>query len=105
MLAPMPAIFTRYGSWMVTGLTLAISMVTVAMSIAIGQEPTRITEKNDLLEFAVTSGELIIRGLLREFQLLFVTVVNGNRASLTIVLRLEPLSEVGSPPNSPVPEE
>ena len=80
-------------------------MVTAAMSIAIGQEPTRITEENDLLEFAVTSGELIIRRLLRVFQLLFVTVVNGNQASLTIVLRLEPLSEVGSPPNSPVPEE
>ena len=80
-------------------------MVTAAMLIAIGQEPTWITEENDLLEFAVTSGELIIRRLLCEFQLLFVTVVNGNRASLMIVLRLEPLSEVGSPPNSPVPEE
>ena len=78
MLAPMPTIFTRYGSWLVTGLTLAVSMVTVAMSIAIGQEPTRITEENNLLEFAVTSGELIIRWLLRKFQLLFVTVVNGN---------------------------
>ena len=54
-------------------------MVTAAMSIAIGQEPTRITEENDLLEFAVASGELIIRRLLREFQLLFVTVVGGNR--------------------------
>ena len=74
----MPAIFMRYGSWMVTGLTLAISMVTAAMSIAIGQELIRITEENDLLEFAVTSGELIIRRLFREFQLLFVTVVNGN---------------------------
>ena len=74
----MPAIFMRYGSWMVTGLTLAISMVTAAMSISIGQELIRITEENDLLEFAVTSGELIIRRLFREFQLLFVTVVNGN---------------------------
>ena len=52
-LAPMPAIFTHYGSWMVTGLTLAISMVTAAMSIAIGQEPIQITEENDLLEFAI----------------------------------------------------
>ena len=40
---------------------LAVSMVTVAMLIAIGQEPTQITEENDLLEFAVTSGELVIR--------------------------------------------
>ena len=73
-------------------------MVTAAMSIAIGAEPIQVTEENDLLEFIITSGELVIRRLLREFQLLFVTVVNGNRASLTIVLRLEPLSEVGSPP-------
>ena len=80
-------------------------MVTAAMSIAIGAEPIRVTEENDLLEFAVTSGELVICRLLREFQLLFVTVVNGNRASLTIMLHLEPLSEVGSPPDSPVPEE
>ena len=56
----MPAIFMCYGSWMVTGLTLAISMVTSAMSIAIGAEPIRVTEENDLLEFAVTSGELVI---------------------------------------------
>ena len=101
----MPAIFTRYGSWMVTGLTLAISMVTAAMLIAIGQEPTWITEENDLLEFTVASGELLIHRFIHEFQLFFVTVVNGNRASLTIVLRLEPLSEIGSTPNSPVPEE
>ena len=74
----MPAIFTHYGSWMITGLTLAISMVTAAMSIAIGQEPTRITEENNLLEFAVTSGELVIHRILCKFQLLFVTVVNGN---------------------------
>ena len=80
-------------------------MVTAAMSIAIGAEPIRVTEENDILEFAVTSGELVIHWLLHEFQLLFVTEVNGNRASLTIVLFLEPLSEVGSPPNSPVPEE
>ena len=66
-LAPMPAIFTHYGSWMVTGLTLAISMVTAAMSIAIGQEPTRITEENDLLEFTITSGELIIVGCSTNF--------------------------------------
>ena len=74
----MPAIFTCYGSWMVTGLTLAISMVTAAMLIAIGAEPIRVTEENDLLEFTVQSGELVIRRLLREFQLLFVTEVNGN---------------------------
>ena len=39
-------------------------MVTLAMSIAIGAEPIRVTEENDLLEFAVTSGELVIRRLL-----------------------------------------
>ena len=94
-----------YGSWMVTGLTLAISMVTSAMSIAIGAEPIRVTEENNLLEFAVTSRELVIHRLLCKFQLLLVTELNGNQASLMIVLDLEPLSEVGSPPNSPLPEE
>ena len=55
------------------------------------------------LEFAVVSGELVIRRVMHEFQLLYNTVVDGNRVSLTIVLRIEPQSEVGSP--SPVPEE
>ena len=80
-------------------------MVTSAMSIAIGAEPIQVTEENDLLEFTIASGELVIQRLLHKFQLLFVTEVNGNRASLTIVLHLEPLSEVGSPSNSTVPEE
>ena len=31
--------------------------------------------------------------------------MNGNRISLTIVLHLEPLSEIDRPPNSPIPEE
>ena len=80
MLAPMSAIFTHYGSWLVTGLMLAISMVTLAMLIAIqvGAEPIQVTEENNLLEFAITSGELVIQRLLRKFQLLFVTEVNGN---------------------------
>ena len=91
MLAPMPAIFICYGSWLITGLTLAISLVTSAMVIAIGAEPIWVTEENDLLEFAVASGELVIWRLLCEFQLLFVTEVNGNQASLMIVLHLEPL--------------
>ena len=52
-------------------------MVSAAMSIAIEQEPIRITEENDLLEFAISSGELIIRRLFHKFQLL-ITVVNGN---------------------------
>ena len=60
MLALMPTIFTHYGSWLVTGLMLAISMVTSAMLIAIGAEPIQVTEENDLLEFAVAFGELVI---------------------------------------------
>ena len=91
----------RYGSWLVTGFALVMSMVAAALSIAIGADPIRID--GDELEFAVTSGELIIRRFVHEFQLLYTTVVNDNRVSLTIVLRIEPQSEVGSP--SPVPEE
>ena len=97
----MPAIFMRYGSWLVTGFALVISMVAAALSIAVGADPIRI-DGNEL-EFAVISGELVIRRVLHEFQLLYNTVVDGNRVSLTIVLRIEPQSEVGSP--SSVPEE
>ena len=97
----MPAIFMRYGSWLVTGFALVISMVAAALSIAVGAEPIRV-DGNEL-EFAVISGELVIRRVMHEFQLLYNTVVDGNRVSLTIVLRIEPQSEVGSP--SPVPEE
>ena len=97
----MPAIFMRYGSWLVTGFALVMSMVAAALSIAIGADPIRID--GDELEFAVTSGELIIRRFVHEFQLLYTTVVNDNRVSLTIVLHIETQSEVGSP--SPVPEE
>ena len=74
-LTPMPVIFTRYGSWMVTGLTLAISMVIAAMTIAFAAEPFRVTGEDKLLEFAVPSGELIIRRLLRGFRLLYVIAV------------------------------
>ena len=105
MLTPMPVIFTRYGSWMVTGLTLALSMVTAAMTIAFGATPFWVTGEDELLEFTVTSGELVIRRLLRRFRLLYIIAVNGNRISLTIVLHIEPLSEIDSSPNSPIPEE
>ena len=43
---------------------LAIFMVTSAMSIAIGAEPIQVTEENDLLEFTIASGELVIQRLL-----------------------------------------
>ena len=90
---------------MVTGLTLALSMVTAAMTIAFGATPFRVTGEDELLEFTVTSGELIIRQLLRGFRLLYIIAVNGNRISLTIVLHIKPLSEIDSPPHSPIPEE
>ena len=77
-LALMPTIFTHYGSWLVTGLMLAISIVTSVMSIAIGAESIWVTEEINLLEFTITSGELVIWWLLCEFQLFFITEVNGN---------------------------
>ena len=101
----MPIIFTRYGSWMVTGLTLALSMVTAAMTIAFGATPFWVTGEDELLEFTVTSGELVICRLLRGFRLLYSIAVNGNRISLTIVLHIKSLSGIDSPPHSPIPEE
>ena len=80
-------------------------MVTAAMTIAFGATPFRVIGEDELLEFTVTSGELVIRRLLRGFRLLYIIAVNGNRISLTIVLHIEPLSEIDRSPNSPIPEE
>ena len=69
------------------------------------QHPSGLLEKDELLEFTVTSGELVIRRLLRGFRLLYIIAVNGNRISFTIEFHIKPLSEIDSPPNSPIPEE
>jgi hypothetical protein len=49
----MPSIFLRYGSWLVTGMTLVMSLVTAISG-------TIMVEEDELLQFAVDSGELII---------------------------------------------
>jgi hypothetical protein len=94
----MPSIFLRYGSWLVTGMTLVISMVAAAMVTAISG--TIMVEEDELLQFAVDSGELIICRMMDIFQFYNVYTLSGNRATLTVVLRLEPLPEVGTS-NSP----
>ena len=80
-------------------------MVTTAMTIAFGATPFRVIGEDELLKFTVTSGELVIRRLLRGFRLLYTIAVNGNRISLTIVIHIEPLSEINRPLYSPIPEE
>jgi hypothetical protein len=90
----MPSIFLRYGSWLVTGMTLVISLVAAAMVTAISR--TIMVEEDELLQFAVDSGELIIRRMMDVFQFSYICTLSGNRASLTVVLRLEPLPEVGT---------
>jgi hypothetical protein len=94
----MPLIFLRHGSWLVTGMTLVISLIAAVMVTAISG--TVIVEEDELLQFAVDSGELIIRLMMDVFQFHYVCVLSGNRATLKVVLRLEPLPEVGTS-NSP----
>jgi hypothetical protein len=103
----MPSIFLRYGSWLVTGMTLVMSLIAAVMVTAISG--TVIVEDDELLQFAVDSGELIIHRMLNVFQFSYVCILSGNRATLKVVLRLEPLPEVGTsnspdqrdPPSSP----
>jgi hypothetical protein len=91
----MPSIFLRYSSWLVTGMTLVMSLIAAAMVTAISG--TILVEEDELLQFAVDSGELIIRCMMDVFQFSYICTLSGNRASLTVVLRLEPLPEVGTP--------
>jgi hypothetical protein len=107
----MPSIFLRYGSWLVTGMTLVMSLIAAAMVTAISG--TIMVEEDELLQFAIDSGELIICRMMDVFQFSYICTLSGNRASLTVVLRLEPLPEVGTsdspeqrdPPSSPTPME
>jgi hypothetical protein len=94
----MPLIFLQYGSWLVTGMTLVMSLITAVMVTAISG--TIIVEEDELLQFAVDSGELIICRMLDIFQFSYVCILSGKRATLKVVLRLEPLPEVGTS-NSP----
>jgi hypothetical protein len=94
----LPSIFLRYGSWLVTGMTLVISLVTAAMVTAISG--TIMMEEDEHLQFTVDSGELIIHRMMDVFQFHYVCTLSGNRATLMVVLHLEPLPEV-STSNSP----
>jgi hypothetical protein len=75
-------------------MTLVISLVAAAMVTAISG--TIMVEEDELLQFAVDSGELIIHRMMDVFQFSHICTLSGNRASLTVVLRLEPLPEVGT---------
>jgi hypothetical protein len=69
----MPSIFLRYGSWLVTGMTLVMSLITAVMVTAISG--TVIVEEDELLQFAVDSEELIICRMLDVFQFSYVCIV------------------------------
>ena len=88
-----------YGSWLVTGFSLVLLLATVAMVTAIGGEST--TEWDELLELTGDSGEMMIHCLLDTFHMHFITLVVGNRATLTVLLWLEPPPEVGTTPSNP----
>jgi hypothetical protein len=75
-----------------------MSLVAAAMVTAISG--TIMVEEDKLLQFAVDSRELIICRMMDIFQFSYICTLSGNRASLTVVLRLEPLPEVGTS-NSP----
>jgi hypothetical protein len=79
-------------------MTLVMSLVAAAMVTAISG--TIMVQEDELLQFTVDSGELIIHRMMDIFQFSYICTLSGNRASLTVVLRFEPLPEVGTS-NSP----
>ena len=62
--------FERYGSWLVDGFVMTLSMVISAFNYARRQP---IVEENGLLEFAVDSGRMIIRRIRDEFHISLTT--------------------------------
>jgi len=75
-----------YGSWLVDGFVMTLSMVISAFNYVRRQ---LIIEENRLLEFAVDSGRMIIHHIRDEFHISLTTQLPEYNATLNIDLCLE----------------
>jgi len=78
--------FERYGSWLVDGFIMTLSMVISTFNYARRQP---IVEENRLLEFAVDSGRMIIRRICDEFHISLTTQLPEFNITLNVDLHLE----------------
>ena len=78
--------FERYGSWLVDGFVMTLSMVISTFNYARRQP---IVEENRLLEFAVDSGRLLVRRIRDEFHVSFTTQLPEYNVTFNVDLRLE----------------
>ena len=78
--------FERYGSWLVDGFVMTLSMVISAFNYA-RQQP--IVEENGLLEFAVDSGRLLVRCIRDEFHVSLTTQLPEFNVTFNMDLHLE----------------
>jgi len=78
--------FEHYGSWLVDGFVMTLSMVISTFNYVRWQP---IVEENRLLEFAVDSGRMIIHCICDEFHISLTTQLPEFNMTLNINLRLE----------------
>ena len=78
--------FERYGSWLVDGFVMTLSMVISAFNY-VRRQP--IIEENGLLEFAVDSGRLLVRRIRDEFHVSLTTQLPEFNVTFNMDLRLE----------------
>ena len=78
--------FERFGSWLVDGFVMTLSMVISTFNYAM-REP--IIVEDGLLEFTVDSGRMIICCLCDEFHVSFTTQLPEFNVTFNIDLRLE----------------
>jgi len=78
--------FERYGSWLVDGFVMTLSMVISAFNY-VRRQP--IIEENGLLEFAVDSGRLLVRCIRDEFHVSLTTQLPEFNITFNMDLRLE----------------
>jgi len=78
--------FERYGSWLVDGFIMTLSMVISAFNY-VRQQP--IVQENGLLEFTVDSGRLLVRRIRDEFHVSLTTQLPEFNVTFNMDLRLE----------------
>jgi len=78
--------FEHYGSWLVDGFVMTLSMVISAFNY-VRRQP--IVEENGLLEFTVDSGRMIIHRIRDEFHVSLTTQLPEYNITFNIDLRLE----------------
>ena len=94
IIASMMPPFEHFGSWLVDGFVMTLSMVISAFNYAL---QTSIVEEDGFLEFTIDSGRMLIRRIRNEFHLSLNTQTPEFNVTFSIDLHLEDCESISGP--------